>query len=307
VLTPDRRTVLRCSVAAIAGVALAPVAPAAAAPAATGLEGLGVRPRADWAAPAPRGSLVAEPDVRFLLVHHTATPNDYTEDDVPDLLRGFSRFHTGAEKGWPDIAYNFFVDRFGGLWEGREGSLAGPVRTDATGGNQGYAQLCCFLGDHTSTPPTEAATTAMTRLLAGLADRHGVDTAPGATASFVSRGSNRWPAGRSVTVGTIAGHRDVSRTTCPGDAAYALLETELPTAVSAVRRVAGSVTSGPPTSAAPASAPAAPAPTPPATSPAASSVADVVGPAAVATGLAGLVATGVLALRRRRGDDRDPR
>ncbi len=54
--------------------------------------------------------------------------------------------HTGPDKGWPDIAYNFMVDRFGQIFEARAGSLAGPVAGSATGGNQGFSQLCCFLG-----------------------------------------------------------------------------------------------------------------------------------------------------------------
>jgi hypothetical protein len=158
--------------------------------------------------------------VRFLLVHHSAGPNEYAASDVPGILRGIYDFHTGT-KAWPDIAYNFFVDRYGGVWEGRSGSLDAPIRGDATGGSQGFAQLCCLLGTFTDTPPTTEAHTALVGLLARLADTYGVDTAPGATTTFVSRGSNRWPAGTAVTATTIAGHRDMSQTACPGDAVYA--------------------------------------------------------------------------------------
>ena len=63
----------------------------------------------------------------------------------------------------------------------------------------------------------------MAGLLAFLGDRHGLDLAPGATATFVSRGSNRRPAGEEVTTPTVSGHRDMSATACPGDAADALL------------------------------------------------------------------------------------
>src|SRR5688500_18291358 len=52
--------------------------------------------------------------------------------------------------------------------------------------------------------------------------------------TFVSRGSNRWPAGASVTTSTIAGHRDMSMTTCPGDAAYPLVKEAFPAEVTAV-------------------------------------------------------------------------
>ena len=60
-------------------------------------------------------------------------------------------------------------------------------------------------------------------MLAWLAGRDLVSLADGATTTFVSRGSNRWPAGTTVTTPTIAGHRDMSYTACPGDTLYPLL------------------------------------------------------------------------------------
>ncbi len=204
----------------------------------TPFRGVDVRPRADWAGGlSPTGPLQQERpgDTRFLLVHHTATANDYDPDDVPGLLRGFHRFHTGPDRKWPDVAYNFFVDRYGTAWEGRTGSLTGPVMADATGGSQGFAQLCCFIGDHQVEAPTPEAQSSMTALLAALADTYAIETAPGTTTTFVSRGSNRWPMGTTVTTTTIAGHRDMSLTTCPGDAAYELVREVFPAAVTALR------------------------------------------------------------------------
>lgn len=161
-------------------------------------------------------------DVRFLVIHHSETPNDYSPEDVAPRLRSIFDYHTAA-KGWPDVAYNFFVDAFGGIWEGRTGSIERPVRGDATGGSQGFAMLCCFLGDHTATVPTEPAIQAMATLNAWLATTYGIDLRAGPAISFVSRGSNRWPAGTTVTTDPIAGHRDMSQTACPGDAAYPLV------------------------------------------------------------------------------------
>src|ERR1700712_1496297 len=63
-------------------------------------------------------------------------------------------------------------------------------------------------------------TDSLTKVLAWLADRYGVDTSPGATTTFVSRGSQRYAAGAQVTTPTIAGHRDMSYTECPGDHVY---------------------------------------------------------------------------------------
>ena len=198
-------------------------------------DGFVVRRREEWAGSLDAlGALPAE-EPRVLLVHHTVNSNDYRPEDVPGLLRGVYGLHTGPEKGWPDVAYNFFVDRYGGVWEGRKGSLDGPVRGDATGGNQGYSQLCCFVGDHSYEAPTTEASAAMTHLLALLGERYDIDTSPGATTSFTSLGSNRWPAGQLITTRTIAGHRDMSSTACPGDAAYPLVTDVFPEQVTAIR------------------------------------------------------------------------
>lgn len=195
-----------------------------------------IAPREAWGRDLPvAGEIVAEEDVRFLLVHHTASTNDYRQDQVVDQIRDFYSFHTGAEKGWPDVAYNFFVDRYGGIWEARAGSIDGPVRGDATGGSQGFALLCSLIGNHSEAEVTPEALASLTALLAWLGERHDIDTRPGATVDFASRGSNRWPAGAAVTTPSISGHRDMSQTSCPGDATYALLSTVIPTEVTAIR------------------------------------------------------------------------
>lgn len=261
----SRRTLLAAS-------ALLPAAAVAQATSVRAADALPIRPRADWAGRlSPRGLLTVEKagDVKFLLVHHTASSNAYRNPDVPERLRAMYRYHTGA-KGWPDIAYNFLVDRFGTVWEGRMGSLTAPVKGSATGGSQGYAQLACFLGDCSVRPPTSAATGAMLRLLAQLADRYAIDTSPGSRAAFTSRGSNRWPVGQRVMTPTIAGHRDMSLTSCPGDGVYFAVRQIYPAKVTALRisgdrrgRASASTTSRPAT-------PRSPQPSPRGAEPAAS-------------------------------------
>ncbi len=104
----------------------------------------------------------------------------------------------------------------GSIWETRAGSLAGPVVADATGGNQGYAQLVCLIGDFDRQAPTAAAQESLMRMLIFLADRYDIDTDPAATTTFVSRGSDKFRAGTTITTATISGHRDVTYTACPG-------------------------------------------------------------------------------------------
>jgi len=198
--------------------------------------GLDIYPREVWGADLPpKGPILAPEDVRFLLVHHTAGSNKVDKGGTPTRLRKTYAYQTGSGKGWPDVCYEFFVDRDGAVWEGRTGALAGPVVADATGGSQGFAQLVCVIGNFTKILPTAAQQAGLVRTLAWLADRHGLDTNPGATTTFVSRGSNRFKKGVGVTARTIGGHRDMSKTACPGNKFYPVVRDQMQALVTAER------------------------------------------------------------------------
>jgi len=204
-----------------------------------------VHPRSEWAGNRlPRGKPVEE-DVRFLLVHHSASRNGHTSADAPAILRSFYDYHTGPDKGWIDIAYNFLIDAGGGVWEGRAGSLDGPVAGDATGGNQGFSQLVCVIGDYNTAQPTQASLSTLVALLAWLADRYQLDTGPTAQVTFTSRGSNVWPSGTSVTTPAITGHRSMSRTSCPGANLTSYVDGDLMADVTRARRRRAASVSGP--------------------------------------------------------------
>ena len=230
----SRRGLLVATLAGAAALAL-PDGPFVPAPAAAATRNPTVRARSAWAGTAcpVRGPLPVEApgNVRFLEVHHSVLPsNTYTQAQVPAILRTFYTLH--VDKGWPDIAYNFLIDRFGTIWEGRAGSRASPVIPSATGGHQGFSQKVCFIGNHVTSAPTAVMNDRMVSTLAMLAARHRIQTAPGRTATFTSRGSNLLPAGLRCTVPTIVGHRQVVRTACPGDAAFRLVRNSYPTWVS---------------------------------------------------------------------------
>lgn len=257
-----------------------------------------IHPRAEWAGKlAPTGPLEPETDVRFLLVHHTETPNDDAPEKTPERLRAIYKFHTGATKGWPDVAYNFFVDRHGAIWEGRQGSIERPVRGDATGGSQGFAELACFVGDFMTQAPSPEAMAAMTGLLAWLAARDGLDLA--GPVSFASRGSNKWRKGAQVTTEQVAGHRDMSATQCPGDVLYPLVASRLLPDARALLAGAAPTPSASPTPSPPGQAPATPAPeaAPPAAPPPPTEALSWAGAALTIAGLGG-VAASALAGRR---------
>ena len=158
--------------------------------------------------------------VELGIVHHTAGSNTYTEAQAPAVVRAIYHYHTQV-LGWSDIGYNFLVDRFGTVYEGRAGGMtAGVVGAHARGFNTGSVGVS-VLGEFTNWTPAWVAQEAVADVLAWQFAVHGID--PTARVTFTSGGSNLWSAGIEVDLPTIIGHRDVGRTACPGDAYYGQL------------------------------------------------------------------------------------
>jgi flagellar hook assembly protein FlgD len=158
--------------------------------------------------------------VRFAVVHHTAGTNAYTRAQSAAIVRGIQRYHVLAN-GWHDIGYNFLVDKYGQIFEGRYGGVdRNVVGAHAQGFNQGSVGVA-LIGNYDATNATPAARAALTRLLAWRLDLAHVD--PMALVSWRSTGNPKFPAGRMLTLRTISGHRDTGFTACPGSNLYRLL------------------------------------------------------------------------------------
>ena len=77
--------------------------------------------------------------------------------------------------GWNDIGYNFLVDRFGTVYEGRYGGVdKNVVGAHALGFNRGSVGVA-VVGTYTDAAPPQAAMDALTRLLAWRLDLAHVD------------------------------------------------------------------------------------------------------------------------------------
>jgi hypothetical protein len=160
-------------------------------------------------------------EVRFGIVHHTATSNDYAPADSAAQIRGIYYFHT-HDRGWCDIAYNFVVDRYGQVFEGRAGGIYRAVTGGHAGGFNSGSTGISVLGDFTSTPVPAATYSALRRLLAWKLGYHGIDPR-GSTVEVSGGGSAKWPAGTVVSLPRLEGHRDSNATSCPGQHLYDLL------------------------------------------------------------------------------------
>jgi hypothetical protein len=179
--------------------------------------------RAAWGASESirRGPPTYASDVRVAIVHHTAGRTDYSRAEAPAVVRGIQLYHVQAN-GWNDIGYNFLVDRFGTVYEGRYGGVdRNVVGAHALGFNTGSVGIA-LLGTYGSTKPSSAAQDAIARVIAWRLDVAHVD--PAGAASLVSAGSDRFASGKTVELDAVSGHRDTGSTQCPGDALYARLD-----------------------------------------------------------------------------------
>ncbi|MFC7877954.1 peptidoglycan recognition protein [Isoptericola sp. NPDC057391] len=170
-------------------------------------DGPAIRSRADWGADeslmtwTPR-----QGDVKGAIVHHTAGTNSYTSSQVPSIIRGIYTYHAKT-RGWGDIGYNFLVDKWGRIWEGRAGGVELEiVGAHALGVNDETVGVS-VLGNYQQATVSHAAVRGVIDLLAWKLALHGVP----------ARGYTTLDGSREAR---ISGHRDVASTACPGVSIY---------------------------------------------------------------------------------------
>ena len=181
-------------------------------------------PRSGWGADEStrRSAPQYAPAIRFAIVHHTAGPNTYSPSQAAAIMRGIQIYHVKSN-GWNDIGYNFLVDRYGTVYEGRYGGIdRNVVGAHALGFNTGSAGVA-VIGTFTGATIPVAASAALEKLLAWRLDLAHVD--PLSTLTAISGGSERYPAGIPVFLQAVSGHRDTGLTSCPGNLLYAQLGT----------------------------------------------------------------------------------
>jgi hypothetical protein len=158
----------------------------------------------------------AEP-VRAAIIHHTATTDSYSKSESARIVRAIYAYHVKTN-GWNDIGYNFLVDKYGQTFEGRYGGITRAVVGAQAEGFNRHTTGVSLIGTFSRSRPPAAAMDALKRIVAWKLDRDSVD--PKSTTTFVSGGSRKWPAGQSVRLNVISGHKDVQSTSCPGVPIY---------------------------------------------------------------------------------------
>ena len=184
--------------------------------------------------------------VKAGFIHHTVNANNYTSAQVPALLRGIYAYHTQS-RGWRDIGYNYLVDRFGRIWEGRYGGVTRAVVGAHTLGYNEVSFAMSAIGNFDIAQPPQQVLNAYAALFAWKLSLYNIR----ADAPSV------WVKNRYLHA--INGHRDVGQTACPGRYLYAKIPS-IRTAAQLLQNRAQTGTTAPTVPKPPAQPPAQPTP-----------------------------------------------
>jgi hypothetical protein len=160
--------------------------------------------------------------VDLAFVHNTVTANDYAPTDTAAIVLAICRYHRNSN-GWNDIGYNFLVDKYGQVFEGRAGGTDQAVIGAQAQGYNRFSTGVSAIGTYSTVPFPEPGVQALSRLIAWKLTLGGVPTQGTIVETSGGGRLNRYSAGTPVTLNRIAGHRDGDATDCPGDALYAQL------------------------------------------------------------------------------------
>lgn len=164
--------------------------------------------REDWGAPSYSEWIPDFSKANRVVVHHTATSVDNI--DPGNTIRAIYNEHKSRcsdnsgyypgncsiDNTWSDIGYNYLIDPFGNVYEGRSGGN-GSIGAHAIP-NSGAIGIS-LLGNYSSTVPSTAMMASLTKLTGAL--------------SFLNDFKVVWQQ-------SLYGHRDYLNTECPGTQVY---------------------------------------------------------------------------------------
>jgi hypothetical protein len=174
-----------------AGLTTRPAGPITSPPRAPSTSSALLLCRDAWGAGPARSGGRRHTITRMTLHHEAVILGD--NRNAPGHLRQDQRYHQG-QLGWNDIAYHVGVDRNGNIYELRSTEIAGDTATDYD--TTGHFLVLCE-GDFDQEVVSEAQLHAAALAFAWAAQNFGIAT------------------------DTLAGHRDLAQTSCPGANLYA--------------------------------------------------------------------------------------
>ena len=171
-----------------------------------------------------RGPATYNSTVKAIVIHHTASSNDYTTATAAAQIRGIYAYDTRG-LGWSDIAYNFLVDKFGRVYEGRAGSITTAVRGAHAMGFNTDTMGIAALGNYETAAAPAVMVDSIAKVAGWKLSQYGVD--PQGTTRLTSAGGTgtKYAAGVVATLPTINAHQNTSYTLCPGRYLYPQMDT----------------------------------------------------------------------------------
>ena len=123
--------------------------------------------RAEWGADESlRDKRLENSDTfKVAFVHHTAGSNNYTRSESPAVVRGLYSYYVNT-LDYADMGYNFLVDKYGTIYEGRAGSITKPVRSAASGGFNTDTVAVVAMGNFETAPASDAMVRGIAEVLA---------------------------------------------------------------------------------------------------------------------------------------------
>ncbi len=157
-----------------------------------------------------------------IIIHHTANDNTsmiltgWTGAAIEEM-QAIYKYHTLTKWRW-DIGYNFVIDPFGNIYEGRAWG-AGVVGAHASRNNTPSVGIS-LMGNFNINVPTDAALKSLVNLTTALAKKYHID--PKSTVMYFKK-SNEIPYLKAYTNYAVAWHEDAGVTSCPWTNLYNLL------------------------------------------------------------------------------------
>jgi len=152
------------------------------------------------------------------VIHHGASPDTYTDGYA--VVRSYWNYHVNT-LGWADIGYNYLIDKYGNLFQGRKNANApySDVRGSHAGDSNSSSLGINFLGNADVTLPTTDQLNKLYAFLGWWYNNKGLS--PTSSANILLQ------SGGTVSKPRICGHKDVNvgGTSCPGNTLYTLLPT----------------------------------------------------------------------------------
>lgn len=151
-----------------------------------------------------------------VVLHHGASPDNY--DDGYRVVKSYWDYHVNS-LGWDDIGYNYLVDKYGNIFQGRYNPFGYDVDVKGAhaGSVNGKAIGVCFLGNSDITLASDEQISRLEEFLSWWYNSKEID--PASKEMIINQAATD-----TLYLPRLVGHRDVKPATiCPGELLYKML------------------------------------------------------------------------------------